>query len=110
MNPNPAKREAPSTADLAAGLAVTAAVASSVISAPAEAQANEQAERATAATLETAPVEAPAVEATTPVETTASPEIEVAPALRRSLWLKLPPSLQLLSKRLPWLQNRLSKP
>jgi ribonuclease E len=71
--------EAPSGADLAAGLAVTAAVASSVISAPAEAQANEQAERATAATLETAPVEAPAVEATTPVETTASPEIEVAP-------------------------------
>jgi ribonuclease E len=50
-----------------------------VISAPAEAQANEQAERATAATLETAPVEAPVVEATTPVEAPASPEIEVAP-------------------------------
>ncbi|MFL8987064.1 ribonuclease E [Pseudomonas sp. QLc11A] len=71
--------EVPSTADLAAGLAVTAAVASSVISAPAEAEANVQAERATAATLEAAPVEAPVVEATTPVEVTASPEIEVAP-------------------------------
>ncbi|WP_460058785.1 ribonuclease E [Pseudomonas sp. S2_A05] len=69
----------PSTADLAAGLAVTAAVASSTISAPAEAEAHEQAERATAATLETAPVEAPVVEATTPVEVTAAPEIEVAP-------------------------------
>lgn len=72
--------EAPSVADLAAGLAVTAAVASSVISAPAEAEANVQAERATAATLEAAPVEAPVVEATTPVEVTASPEVEVAPA------------------------------
>ncbi|SDB54001.1 ribonuclease E [Pseudomonas sp. NFACC23-1] len=72
--------EAPSAADLAAGLAVTAAVASSAISAPAEAQAHEQAERATAA-VERAPVaEAPVVEATTPVEVTASPEVEVAPA------------------------------
>ncbi|WP_433898326.1 ribonuclease E [Pseudomonas sp. PSE1(2024)] len=71
--------QAPSTADLAAGLAVTAAVASTVISAPAEAQAHEQAERATAATLETAPVEAPVVEATTPVEVAAAPEVEVAP-------------------------------
>ncbi|MBP3997452.1 ribonuclease E [Pseudomonas koreensis] len=72
--------QAPSTADLAAGLAVTAAVASTVISAPAEAQAHEQAERATAATLETAPVEAPVVEATTPVVAPAAPEVEVAPA------------------------------
>ena len=37
------------------------------------------AERATAATLETAPVEAPVVEATTPVEVIAAPEVEVAP-------------------------------
>ncbi|HGM5552075.1 TPA: ribonuclease E [Pseudomonas putida] len=70
---------APSAADLAAGLAVTAAVASSVISAPAEAQAHEQAERATATVQETAPVEAPVVEATTPVEVVAAPEVEVAP-------------------------------
>lgn len=78
--------EEPTGAELAAGLAVTAAVASTVISAPAEAQAHQQAERATAAVTEetvqeVVQVEAPVVEATTPVEAPAAPAVEVEPVV-----------------------------
>ncbi|MGO2285050.1 ribonuclease E [Pseudomonas lundensis] len=61
------------TAELAAGLAVTEAVASTVISAPAEAQANQQAERATAATQESAPAETVVAEQTKAVAIVETP-------------------------------------